>query len=152
MADLDQIATTVHGIIQAFRGLAVSCTHESELSGVVRLLFEKAGLPFKAEAPLRRPVAQYTAAVKVAGTGVRLVKRRAPVIHPVDRVDFLIDRVGIELKVDGSWAAVLRQLDRYAASPDLDALVLVTTRRSIAREMPPLLRGKPLVSISLGSL
>lgn len=52
-------------------------------------------------------------------------------------IDVLVgDSVGIECKVDGSAAAVIRQVNRYArARPDLDGIVLVTNRvrhRSVA--------------------
>lgn len=36
--------------------------------------------------------------------------------------------IGIEVKVDGSLEAVTRQLTRYAACPEIEALILVTTR------------------------
>lgn len=50
--------------------------------------------------------------------------------HPLGtgRIDFLVDRVGIELKVDGTASSVERQLKRYAATGLVDVLVLVTTR------------------------
>lgn len=68
-----------------------------------------------------------------------------------DRIDMLAGRVGIEVKVAGTPGAVARQLRRYAASPDLDALVLVTTRarhRSIAGEMD----GKPVSVVFLSGV
>lgn len=45
-----------------------------------------------------------------------------------DRVDLLIGRVGLEVKVNGSWRDVDRQLRRYLRSDRLDALILVTAR------------------------
>ena len=47
-------------------------------------------------------------------------------------IDFYIDegRIGIEVKVAGSPAAVWRQLVDYAADPKLDALILASTKRS----------------------
>lgn len=45
-----------------------------------------------------------------------------------DRIDFLCDRLGIEVKVDGSISEVTRQLWRYAQRPEIDALMLVTVR------------------------
>ncbi|MEV8636897.1 hypothetical protein AB0395_35175 [Streptosporangium sp. NPDC051023] len=52
------------------------------------------------------------------------------------RIDLMTGRVGIEIKVNGRPSEVMRQITRYAASPDIDALVLATTRathRIIAR-------------------
>lgn len=49
-------------------------------------------------------------------------------IGPGERIDFMVDRIGIEVKVGGSPAAVRRQLARYAATGAIDALILVTSR------------------------
>lgn len=40
-------------------------------------------------------------------------------LSPRDRIDLLVDGVGIEVKVASSTASVLRQLTRYAASDRL---------------------------------
>lgn len=53
---------------------------------------------------------------------------RREVTRGADRIDFVVARVGIECKVDGSVAEVTRQLDRYALWGELDELVLVTTQ------------------------
>ncbi len=50
-----------------------------------------------------------------------------------DRIDLMVDRVGIEVKVAGATASVGRQLARYAQH-DLDGLVLVTNK---LRHSPP---------------
>ena len=44
-----------------------------------------------------------------------------------DRIDFLVDTVGVEVKVKGSTADVFRQLQRYSHSPQVTELILVTT-------------------------
>lgn len=49
-------------------------------------------------------------------------------VAPGCRIDLLVDRVGIEVKIEGSPATVSRQLRRYLASPMLDELVLVTAK------------------------
>lgn len=54
--------------------------------------------------------------------------RREVQIGPGDRIDFLIDRIGIEVKVAGQPAKVADQLRRYADTGCLSELVLVTTR------------------------
>ena len=61
----------------------------------------------------------------------------------VSRIDFLVGAVGIELKVDGSTNAVIRQLHRYADSPRVSELLLVTTRAKHIC-VPRLLAGKPV--------
>lgn len=60
-----------------------------------------------------------------------------------DVIDFLVDRAGLEVKVDGSLSDVTRQLHRYAQSDRVSELLLVTTR-SKHRAMPASLSGKPV--------
>lgn len=64
--------------------------------------------------------------------GGRLVRREV-VFRGYGTIDVMAGRVGIECKVDGSVPAVIRQLDRYARSGRVDALVLVTSRAQHAR-------------------
>lgn len=46
-------------------------------------------------------------------------------------IDFLVaGGIGIECKVEGGPSAVLGQLMRYAAAPELDGLILVTSRHT----------------------
>lgn len=58
------------------------------------------------------------------------------------RIDLLVGRVGIEVKVAGAATSVLRQLRRYALSDRIDGLVLVTSR--VRHQAPSKLEGKPL--------
>lgn len=58
-------------------------------------------------------------------------------------MDFWIPPTAIEVKVTGSPAAVLRQLYRYAADEQVEALLLVTTR-SAHRDLAGIVLGKPL--------
>lgn len=64
-----------------------------------------------------------------------------------DIIDFVVGRVGIEVKVAGSRRAILRQLERYAESDRIDSLILVG---SIAMGLPPLINGKPATIVSIG--
>jgi hypothetical protein len=66
------------------------------------------------------------------------------------RLDLRVDRVGIEVKVKGSWRDVLRQLERYALLDSVDALVLVTACPSHARIVGRPV-GKPLHLHRVGS-
>lgn len=76
--------------------------------------------------------------------------RREVRLSERDRIDLMVGRVGVEIKVAGEPPAVLRQLGRYAESDDVDALVLVTARaRHI--QLPADVLGKPLVIRTLGS-
>lgn len=54
-------------------------------------------------------------------------------LTPRDRIDFIVGRLGIEVKVSGSWRAVERQLLRYLQSPQLDEVLLVTVKSNHRR-------------------
>ncbi len=74
---------------------------------------------------------------------MRGIPHRREVTRGADRIDFVVDRVGIECKVDGSVADVTRQLDRYALWGELDELVVVTTKGKHLN-LPRMLNGKPV--------
>ena len=59
------------------------------------------------------------------------------------RVDVLVGRIGVEVKIKGSPSDVVRQLQRYAHSDRIDELVLATTR-SAHLAVPQTLAGKPV--------
>lgn len=42
------------------------------------------------------------------------------------RIDLLVERIGVEVKIQGGANAVAHQVQRYLQSPDLDGVVLVT--------------------------
>lgn len=64
------------------------------------------------------------------------------------RIDFLVERIGIEVKVAGSTAEVLRQVRRYTRSDMLDEIILVTTRLRHA-QISDVELGKPLTVVAL---
>lgn len=77
-----------------------------------------------------------------------------------DRYDLLValpgvGRVVLELKLAASAPAVERQAQRYAASSDIDAVVVVTTSQRLAHELrragADQLGGKPFGVIALRS-
>lgn len=70
------------------------------------------------------------------------------------RIDFLLDEdtsmpLGIEVKVDGSLSAVTRQLHRYAQSPKIGQLMLVTSKMQ-HDHMPREMNGKQIYVVHLG--
>lgn len=68
-----------------------------------------------------------------------------------DRIDFLLEHIGLEVKVDSSPAAVLRQLFRYSEQEAVGELLLVTTR-SKHRNLPTEMNGKPVRVLYLHNL
>jgi hypothetical protein len=65
-------------------------------------------------------------------------------------IDFVLGKLGIEIKVRGSRADVTRQVHRYLQHDDLSALLLVTTRAELAR-LPPVMSGKRVFTHHLTS-
>lgn len=83
---------------------------------------------------------------------VSLSHTREASLEGQDRIDFLLEEgVGIEVKIKGSLTDVTRQLARYAESPLVASLVLVTTR-SNHRGVPPEIRGKTVHVVYLSPL
>jgi hypothetical protein len=141
-------------IAAAFKGLAIAPTSERSLNSWVTGRLTDARLDYEAEVPLRRQrkhALETGPAFEMFGETSHPMAPEVPRIKAAERIDFMVGRVGIELKVDGGNAEVLRQLDRYAASPDVDALVLITSRRRLVAGLPAELRGKPLVGIHVGA-
>lgn len=67
------------------------------------------------------------------------------------RIDFIVDQVGIEVKVKGTRDALHRQLLRYAESPRIAELLVVTTVRA-HRGLPESVGGKPLSVLVVGGV
>lgn len=74
--------------------------------------------------------------------------RREVVLDGRSRIDMMVDRVGIEVKVAGSLGSVFAQMRRYARSDLVDGFVLVTNR-SRHGSMPREIEGKPVEVVSL---
>lgn len=64
------------------------------------------------------------------------------------RIDFFIDGIGIEAKVDGGPSAVARQLLRYAQDPTIKELILCTSIPSHG-QLPSSMSSKPLHLVKL---
>ncbi len=124
MAEQSPFLEELYRVTKALSGLGIVAQEESEFSRIVEDRLREAGVAFTAEVSL----------------------------SPKDRIDFVAGRIGIELKVQTSVAAMTRQLDRYAASEKIDWLVLVTASRKLGLSMPRELRGKGITTVILGAL
>lgn len=82
----------------------------------------------------------------LAGAGLPLEREVA--LTRRDRVDLLVGRVAVEVKIAGSARGVRRQLARYAGSPLVDEIVLVTAR-SAHTALAGVVGGKPVEVVSL---
>lgn len=84
--------------------------------------------------------------------------RREVELAPGERIDFLVRArtlpeaidVGVEVKVAGQTAAIMRQLDRYLAH-EIGGIVLVTTKNN-HRMVPRVLADKPVEIVWLRGL
>lgn len=114
---------TVDDVVRIVKSHRYRFTCETELHQGISMALEAAGLSYSYEASL----------------------------SPTDRPDFLVDGIAVEVKVDGTLAAVTRQLHRYARSDLVRGLVLVTSR---ARHMqqPREMLGKPVRQVFVGRL
>ena len=73
---------------------------------------------------------------------------RERILTKRDRIDFMVGGVGVEVKIAGGQAEVLRQLARYAGRVEVASLLLVTSRVQLGN-MPPDICGKRLRVLSL---
>lgn len=111
-------------VTAVLRAHAFHVSHEEELQGAIAQLLDEAAIPFVREHRL----------------------------SAADRVDFMFSEgVALEVKVDGSLSSVLRQLHRYAQHPDVERMLLVTTRAT-HRAVPAVLSGKPVAVVHVGGI
>ena len=90
------------------------------------------------------------AAIAVALQSAGLEFEHEHKLGPRRRIDFLVDRVGIEVKKGRpASSALAKQLRRYLESDDLDAVIVVTQR---VTALPKTIGGKPVYLISLNRL
>jgi len=65
-------------------------------------------------------------------------------------IDFMVERIGLEVKIKGSPSAVGRQVLDYLGRPELDEIVLVTSRILAASYLRvPELVGKKVTVVDL---
>ena len=103
---------------------------------------------------LRSPFALYETDIHQM-VASRLTEAGLPFVHeaklaPGCRIDYLVDRVGIEIKKGRPDASAVRQqLMRYAACDGVDAIILLTQRTV---NVPKMVMGKPVHVIVLNQL
>ena len=96
---------------------------------------------------LEEQVQTSIAAALLAG-GIKADREVRLSLH--DRIDFLTTQgVGIEVKLHGRAVEVLAQLERYAASDRVVALLLVSARSQLTA-LPDVVGGKPLRTLWIG--
>jgi hypothetical protein len=93
-------------------------------------------LNFRSEAEMQQAVADLLAEERLGAVS-------QPRLGPLDRPDFMIGTLLVELKRDGSAAALERQLRRYAVHDEVGGIVVVTNRAR-HRVIPREISGKPV--------
>ena len=90
------------------------------------------------------------AAVAEALAGAGLEYAHEYRLGPRNRIDFLVGRVGIEVKKGRPAASQLvKQLRRYLESDMLEGIIVVTQRATV---LPDTICGKPVRQVSLNRL
>ena len=90
------------------------------------------------------------AAIALALGDAGLVYEHEYRLGPRSRVDFRVDRIGIEVKKGRPATSQLtKQLRRYLESDALDAMIVVTQR---VTRIPDAICGKPVCLVSLNRL
>ena len=97
---------------------------------------------FKNEDELQQGMAQ-------AFSAARIEARREVRLDSENRLDFLVGRLAIEVKVAGQFtrAALVRQLERYALSDEVESILVVTNK--IIEAIPAQMNGKTVQTIIL---
>lgn len=117
------MSLTLTEVTQALtRMRAPFCISEYDMHALAASAFAEAGIPFLHEERLA----------------------------PRCRIDFLVGNVGIEIKKGKpEHARLLRQLERYAQSPRIGALIVLVER---AADIPSEIHNKPCVALSVNRL
>lgn len=75
---------------------------------------------------------------------------REVVLSKGERIDLLVGDVGIEVKINGSLEALMRQLQRYAKFDEVQSMLVVTTKPKHTN-LPLEVDGKKVDVVVVGS-
>lgn len=131
--------------MRARRGAKRRMSEALEAAARVRRVFVDKAFRVHNEADLQSSVAGL-----FLGSGVEFEEQ--VILGPGERIDFMVGAVGVELKTQGSWSDLVRQLARYAAHERIGALVVVSTRRRLTASLPSEINGKPILAVAAGAL
>ncbi|HWJ71895.1 MAG TPA: hypothetical protein VNX29_01900 [Kaistia sp.] len=109
---------------------------------VLRNAVERARVDLSTEKRAQADLEATFDAIRPAGRVRREVR-----LSNEDIIDFVVDGVGVEVKIGGSAPAIYRQLRRYAEHEDIRALLLVT---SVAMSLPAQILGKDAAIARMG--
>jgi hypothetical protein len=118
----------------ALEGWRFNYDNEAELQEGIAQALDEAGVRFRRERQLGRDRIDFYIPFPSTDTTRAVLRHALPFRGP----DPEERGIGVEVKAQGSVAAVQRQLHRYAQRPEVTELVLLTTKRrhgQVAREM-----------------
>lgn len=72
---------------------------------------------------------------------------REVVLSNQDRIDFMVNNIGIEIKINGSSSEIFRQCRRYCRHNEVDELILASNK---AMGLPENIEGKSAFFFHLG--
>lgn len=75
---------------------------------------------------------------------------REVVLGSDSRIDFMVGTIGIEVKIDGSETALIRQVHRYMYFAEIQGLVVVTSLLRLTG-LPETINDKPLHAVYVGN-
>lgn len=91
----------------------------------------------------------YQRSIETVLTDAGVSHRREVQLTARDRIDFMVEAVGVEVKTQGSAVNLLRQLGRYAQHPDVEELLVVSTVTRLVRGLPAAVHGVPVTATVL---
>lgn len=129
--------TDIHTVAAAIRARHFDFANEEELQEGLALALADAGYPVRRE-------------VVLDGTS----RIDLMVVQDAESEEWVPPGIGIEVKVAGRSASVLKQLERYARFDQVTGLILVTSRRRTHGQMRSLseIDGKPFLVVDLLAL
>lgn len=110
--------TTVSQILKTLSGVRFPLSEETKTQAAIAESFDRAGIIYEREDRL----------------------------SPVDRIDFTIGSIGLEVKIKGSKRNIYNQVERYAQCDRIKELILVT---NVPTGFPPEINGKPVYLLNL---
>ncbi len=121
--------------------IAPEVTIQSLLAVLERVRFR-----YTCETELQDGVAQ-----ALANAGLPYAREKS--LSSRDRPDFLVDgHIAVEIKIQGTFAQAVRQVNRYAEHQDVKTILLLGSPHWLVT-VPPVIGGKPVYAFRLtGSL
>jgi hypothetical protein len=110
--------TEIEAIFDCLKYRRLSLTNEKKTQSEIAEAFDECGIPYEREFRLDN--------------------------HNI--IDFIVDDIGIEIKIKSPRMKLLRQVERYA---EFDAISCIILAINVATGFPPEINGKPVFVLNL---